>query len=85
MTSEPSAAIEQEMKRIVGKLFRLAPDSIEPEFRFVEDLGADSYDAVELQLAVSQSFGVTVTDADVPHLRTVGDLIEHVRRQQQGG
>jgi acyl carrier protein len=81
----PDADIEQEIKRIIGKLFRLAPDSIETGFRFVEDLGADSYDAVELQLAVSQSFDVTLTDADIPRLRTVGDLVEHVRRQRQGG
>ncbi|MBI5478784.1 MAG: acyl carrier protein [Deltaproteobacteria bacterium] len=84
MTTAPSIDIEPEMKRIVGRLFRLSPESIQPGFRFVEDLGADSYDAVELQLAVSQAFDVTVTDADVPRLRTVGDLVEHVRRQQPG-
>lgn len=54
------------------------PTPIEPHARFSDDLGADSLDAYELQLAIEEEFGIVIADDELPSLITVGDLVKRI-------
>ena len=51
---------------------------------FVEDLGADSLDTVELVMAFEEEFGMEIPDEDAEKLQTVGDAIDYIEKSQQG-
>ncbi|MFO7895135.1 MAG: acyl carrier protein, partial [Longimicrobiales bacterium] len=52
-----------------------------PEASFVEDLGADSFDTVELVMAFEEEFGMEIPDEDAEQLQTVGDAIKYIEEQ----
>lgn len=56
-------------------------DAVKPEARFVEDLGADSLDTVELVMALEEEFGFEIPDEDAEHIQTVGKLLEYVEQK----
>ena len=49
------------------------------EARLADDLGADSLAAVELSMALEEAFDVTISDEDLPNMKTVGDLVNFIR------
>ncbi|MDC0296568.1 acyl carrier protein, partial [Akkermansiaceae bacterium] len=55
---------------------------VTPESKMIEDLGADSLDAVELVMAVEEEFGIEVPDEEAEKLISVGDIISHVEKAQ---
>lgn len=57
-------------------------DRIDPETSFLDDLGADSLDIVEIVMALEEEFGMALPDADVEHMGTVQDAIDYVERAQ---
>ncbi|MDB4815282.1 acyl carrier protein, partial [Akkermansiaceae bacterium] len=57
-------------------------DQVTPESKMIEDLGADSLDAVELVMAVEEEFGIEVPDEEAEKLISVGDIISHVEKAQ---
>ena len=65
---------------VVARHFRRAADDIGPDTRFVEDLGADSLDMVELAHALEEELDVTLPDADAAELRTVADVVTFAAR-----
>ncbi|CAM5544793.1 Acyl carrier protein OS=Sphingobium scionense OX=1404341 GN=acpP PE=3 SV=1 [Sphingobium scionense] len=58
-------------------------DQVTPEARFIEDLGGDSLDVVELVMAFEDEFGVTIVDADIDAIITVQDAITYIETAQQ--
>lgn len=70
-------------EKIVEKIctqFGLEPDNISEETSFVDDLGADSLDVVELTIEMEEEFGMgEVPEEELKKLRTVGDLVEYVK------
>ncbi|MCW1924919.1 acyl carrier protein [Luteolibacter arcticus] len=60
---------------IVTEQLGADPKAVKAESRFVEDLGADSLDTVELVMAVEEEFEVTIPDEAAEKLRTIGDLV----------
>ncbi|PCI39956.1 MAG: acyl carrier protein [Thiotrichales bacterium] len=56
-------------------------DQIAPDASFVEDLGADSLDTVELVMALEEEFGSEIKDEDAERIKTVGQLLEYVKGQ----
>jgi acyl carrier protein len=54
------------------------PEEVVPEASFVDDLGADSLDTVELVMAFEEEFGAEIPDEDAEKLQTVGDAIKYV-------
>lgn len=58
------------------------PTPIELHAHLVEDLGADSLDSVELQMAIEEEFGVVIGDDEFTHLITVGDLVKRIDSAQ---
>ena len=57
-------------------------NKLPPEAKFIEDLGADSLDIVELVMAFEEEFGVEVPDSDAEKLLTVGDVVKYIEDKQ---
>ncbi len=72
-------SIEEKVIEIIAQKLNLSKDQIKPEASFVDDLGADSLDLVELVMAMEEAFGMEVPDEDAEKLRTVKDVIEYVK------
>ena len=77
------ASIEERVKEIVANQLGVEPNEVVPEASFVDDLGADSLDLVELIMAMEEEFGVEVPDEDAEKIRTVQDTIDYLRNHIQ--
>ena len=69
---------ESKVKEIIINELGVDPEKVTPEASFVEDLGADSLDTVELVMAFEEEFGVDIPDEDAEQMRTVGDAIKYL-------
>jgi acyl carrier protein len=63
------------VKSITAQYLGVAKENITKETSFMNDLGADSFDAIELTLALEDKFGIEISDNDAKKLKTVGDLV----------
>jgi len=72
-------SVEEKVIEIISQKLNLSKDQIKPEASFVDDLGADSLDLVELVMAMEEAFGMEVPDEEAEKLRTVKDVIEYVK------
>ena len=70
--------IAERITEIVIEHMGVNPDQVTPEARFLEDLGGDSLDVVELVMALEDDFGIAIPDADVEGIKTVQDAIRYV-------
>ncbi len=73
------ASIEEKVKLIIAEQLSVNEEQITPEAKFIEDLGADSLDTVELVMAFEEEFGIEVPDEEAEKLQTVGDVIKYVQ------
>ena len=73
-----SANIEQKVKNIIADQLGVGEDEIKPASSFIEDLGADSLDIVELVMEFEKEFNIDIPDEDAEKLRTVGDAIGYL-------
>ena len=76
------ADIEQKVKDIIINELGVDAEKVTPEASFVEDLGADSLDTVELVMAFEEEFGMEIPDEEAEKLRTVGDAINYIQTHQ---
>jgi acyl carrier protein len=78
-------SIEEKVKDIIVEQLGVNPEQVTPQASFIEDLGADSLDIVELVMAFEEEFSVEVPDEDAEKLQTVGDVIKYIeeRAKQQ--
>lgn len=74
--------IEQRVKEIIVEQLSVTLDQVTPEAKFIEDLGADSLDTVELVMALEEEFDAEIPDEDAERLQTVGDVIKHIEDLQ---
>ncbi len=72
-------SVEEKVIEIISQKLNLSKDQIKPEASFVDDLGADSLDLVELVMAMEETFGMEVPDEEAEKLRTVKEVIEYVK------
>lgn len=72
-------SVEEKVIEIISQKLNLSKDQIKPEASFVDDLGADSLDLVELVMAMEEAFGMEVPDEDAEKLRTVKDVLDYVK------
>ena len=77
------SAIADKVKKIVVENLAVSEDQVTPEARFIEDLGADSLDLVELVMAFEEEFGSDIPDEDAEKLTTVGSAIEYIEKKSQ--
>ena len=75
--------VEQKVRDIVVEQLQVKPEQVTPEAKFIEDLGADSLDVVELVMALEEEFGNEIPDEEAEKLTTVGDVIKYVEDLQQ--
>jgi acyl carrier protein len=69
---------EARVKEIIVNELGVEAEKVTPEASFVEDLGADSLDTVELVMAFEEEFGMEIPDEDAEQLQTVGDAIKYI-------
>ena len=72
---------EAKVKEIIINELGVEPEKVTPEASFVEDLGADSLDTVELVMAFEEEFGIEIPDEDAEGLQTVGDAIRYLKNK----
>jgi acyl carrier protein len=70
-------SIEEKVKDIIVEQLGVNPEQVTPQASFIEDLGADSLDIVELVMAFEEEFGVEVPDEDAEKKQTDGDVIKY--------
>ena len=75
-----SEAVESKVREIIINELGVEPEKVTDEASFVEDLGADSLDTVELVMAFEEEFGIDIPDEDAEQMRTVGDAIQYLRK-----
>ena len=72
--------IEAKVKEIIVKQLGVNADQVTREAKMIEDLGADSLDAVELVMAIEEEFEIEVPDEEAEKLASIGDIIDHVEK-----
>jgi acyl carrier protein len=70
---------EKRVNEIIVEQLGVDPEKVKPEMRFIEDLGADSLDTVELIMALEEEYRIEISDEDAEQLRTVGDAINYLK------
>lgn len=81
--ADQETSIEQRVKKIIVDQLGVKEDQVTPEAKFIEDLGADSLDTVELVMALEEEFGQEIPDEDAEKLQSVGDVIKHIEERQK--
>ena len=71
-------AAEEKIKSIIAEQLGVKAEEVTPEASFIDDLGADSLDTVELIMALEEEFGIEIPDEDAEKLTTVGDAIKYI-------
>lgn len=71
-------SIEQKVKDIIVEQLGVNADQVVQEAKFIEDLGADSLDTVELIMALEEEFGIEVPDEEAEKLVSVGDVTRYI-------
>nr|2EHS_A Chain A, Acyl carrier protein [Aquifex aeolicus VF5]2EHT_A Chain A, Acyl carrier protein [Aquifex aeolicus VF5] len=77
-------SLEERVKEIIAEQLGVEKEKITPEAKFVEDLGADSLDVVELIMAFEEEFGIEIPDEDAEKIQTVGDVINYLKEKVGG-
>ena len=75
--------IEQRVKDIIVEQLGVNPDQVTPDAKFIEDLGADSLDTVELVMALEEEFGNEIPDDQAEKQQSVGDVIKYIEDSQK--
>lgn len=73
--------VEEKVKEIIAKQLGVNPSEVTPEASFVEDLGADSLDTVELVMAFEEAFNIEIPDEDAEKIAKVKDAVEYIKKK----
>jgi acyl carrier protein len=74
--------MEDKVKAIIAEQLGVDIEQVKPETSFVDDLGADSLDTVELVMALEEEFGIEIPDEEAEKITTVQDAIDYVLEHQ---
>ena len=77
-------ALEDKVKEIIVEQLGVNAEQVTPEASFIEDLGADSLDTVELVMAFEEEFGAEIPDEEAEKLLTVGAVIDYLKKKGLG-
>ena len=75
------ATVDERVKKIIAEQLGVEEDEVTPEASFVEDLGADSLDTVELVMALEEEFSIEITDEDAEKILTVGKALDYIKEK----
>lgn len=76
------SSVSDRVKEIIVEQLGVNDDQVVPDAKFVEDLGADSLDTVELVMALEEEFGAEIPDEEAEKLTTVGDAIKYIENMK---
>ena len=71
-------SVEEKVKEIIAEQLGVKKEEIKPESAFIDDLGADSLDTVEVVMALEEEFGTEIPDEDAEKITTVGEAIKYI-------
>jgi len=74
-------AVQEKVKSIIAEQLGVKPEEVTPQASFVDDLGADSLDTVELVMALEEEFGIEIPDEDAEKIATVQDAVDYIKDQ----
>ncbi len=74
-----TGSVEERVKKIIAEQLGVEEDEVTPEASFVEDLGADSLDTVELVMALEEEFEIEIPDEDAEKILTVGKALDYIK------
>lgn len=74
-----SPTVEKRVKEIIVEQLGVSEDEVVPEASFIDDLGADSLDTVELVMALEEEFDIEIPDEDAEKIHTVQDAINYIQ------
>jgi len=75
------ATVDERVKKIIAEQLGVEEDEVTPEASFVEDLGADSLDTVELVMALEEEFSIEIPDEDAEKILTVGKAMDYIKEK----
>ena len=71
--------VEERVKAIIVEQLGVEENDVVPAAKFIEDLGADSLDTVELVMAFEEEFDIEIPDEDAEKITTVGDAVQYIK------
>jgi len=74
-------AVEEKIKSIIAEQLGVKAEEVTPQASFIDDLGADSLDTVELIMALEEEFSVEIPDEDAEKMTTVGDAVKYIEEK----
>ncbi len=75
--------VENKVKEIVCEQLGVSDEEVAPNASFIEDLGADSLDIVELVMALEEEYDLEISDEDAEKIRTVGDVVGYIESHKK--
>ena len=78
-----SEEVFEKVKAIIVEQLQVAENTVNEEASFIDDLGADSLDLVELIMALEEEFDIEIPDADAEKVVTVGDVVDYIKENVQ--
>jgi acyl carrier protein len=72
----------EQVKEVIVEQLNVNPDEVKPESRFVEDLGADSLDVVEMIMALEEKFEIEIPDSEAENIKTVQDVVDYIEKHK---
>ena len=75
--------VESKVKDIVCEQLGVSEDEVAPNASFIEDLGADSLDIVELVMALEEEYDLEISDEEAEKIRTVGDVVSYIENNKK--
>jgi acyl carrier protein len=76
-------SVQDQVMEIIANQLSVAKEEVTPKASFVDDLGADSLDLVELVMAMEEKFSIDIADEDAEKMKTVQDAINYIQAQQK--
>ena len=75
--------MEEKIKRMLADQLNISVDSIKPESKIIEDLGADSLDMVEMLMSLEDEFEVSIPDEEAGNIKTVADVVNFIEKNKK--
>ena len=74
-------SVQEKVKSIITEQLGVKPEEVTNEASFIDDLGADSLDTVELVMALEEEFGIEIPDEEAEKITTVGDAVKYIEEK----